>query len=97
MPDHAAAAAQWIADHPRAMQLFSDMALRRVACRSRFGMKGLVEAVRWNYAIERTEQDAEWKLNNNFTSFIARWLIDRHPQIVGYIETRRLHGEQDAA
>jgi hypothetical protein len=87
MPDHAAAAAEWIDTHPKAMALFESMALRRVAVKQRFGMKALVETVRWHHAIER-DQDEEWKLNNNFTAYIARWLIARHPDIANYIETR---------
>lgn len=90
MPDHAAAAAAWIAAHPRAMALFESMALRRASVRLPFGMKALVENVRWNHAIDQTEHKEEWKLNNNFTSYIARWLIERHPEVAAYIELRRV-------
>lgn len=89
MPDHAAAAAQWIEAHPRAMALFESMALRRVAVKQRFGMKSLVETVRWHHAID-TDQTEEWKLNNNFTSYLARWLIARHPEIATFIELRHV-------
>jgi hypothetical protein len=89
MPDHATAAAHWIATHPRAMALFESMALRRAAVRQPFGMKALVETVRWHHAID-TDQTEEWKLNNNFTSYLARWLIDRHPEIASFIELRHV-------
>lgn len=94
MPDHAAAAAQWIAAHPRAMALFESMALRRVAVKQHFGMKALVETVRWHHAID-TDQTEEWKLNNNFTSYIVRWLIAKHPSIAQFVETR--HAGSEAA
>ena len=90
MTDHAAAAAIWIAGHPTAMAILERMALARAQARQRFGMKALVEAVRWHYAIERTDQDADFKLNNNYTSYLARWLIDRHPQIADYVELRHV-------
>jgi hypothetical protein len=91
--DHAAAAAAWIDTHPRAIAIFERMALARAQARQRFGMKALVEAVRWHYAIERTDQDLEWKLNNNHTAFIARWLCAKHPQIEECIELRRTRNE----
>ena len=87
--DHAAAAEQWIAAHPRAMALFESMALRRVAVKQHFGMKALVETVRWHHAID-TDQTEEWKLNNNYTSTLARWLIAKHPEIATYIELRHV-------
>lgn len=91
--DHSAAAAAWIDTHPRAMKLFEQLAMSRVRLKMRFGVKALVEAVRWHYAIERTDQDAEWKLNNNYTSEIARWLVARHPEIGQFIELRRAGSE----
>ena len=94
MPDHAAAACQWIAIHPRAMALFESMAMRRVAVKQHFDMKALVETVRCHHAID-TDQTEEWKLNNNFTSYLARWLIARHPPIAQFVETR--HAGNEAA
>jgi hypothetical protein len=91
--DHAAAAAAWIDTHPRAIAIFERMALARAQARQRFGMKALVEAVRWHYAIERTEQDADWKLNNNITAYLARWLVAKHPQIGNCIEMRKVRSE----
>ena len=38
--------------------------------RDRYGMKGLFEVLRWEYALNTTED--EFKLNNNFTSFYSR-------------------------
>jgi predicted acetyltransferase len=95
--DHQIQAQRWINDHPRAMNLFEQLAMSRVQLRQRFGAKALVEAVRWHYAIERTDQDAEWKLNNNYTAYIARWLIAKHPEIAGFIELRHVGGQDRAA
>jgi hypothetical protein len=93
--DYKVQAEQWISEHPKAMKLFEQLAMSRVQLRQRFGVKALVEAVRWHYAIERTEQDADWKLNNNYTSFLARWLIAKHPDVAKFIETR--HAGSEAA
>lgn len=91
--DHAAAAQNWIDTHPRAVVIFERMALARAQVRQRFGMKALVEAVRWHYAIERTEEDSEWKLNNSYTAYLARWLIARNPELADLIETRTTRSE----
>lgn len=92
MPDHATDAADWMANHPRAMAIFERMALRRAATGRAFGMKQLAEVVRWEMTIDMAPGDA-FKLNNNHISYIARALIEKHPHIAAFIETRRAGSE----
>ena len=88
MADHATAAALWMAAHPRAMEVFERMALRRAAVGRAFGMKQLAEVVRWEMTIDMKPGDM-FKINNNHISYIGRRLIDLHPELAQYIETRR--------
>jgi len=54
---------------------------------SRVGMKALVERLRWESGI-RTAGDA-YVLNNSYTAFYARLLIERRPEWADAIQTRR--------
>jgi hypothetical protein len=50
------------------------------------GMKMIFERLRWLSAIE-TKGD-EFKLNNNYTSFYARLVMEAEPDLAGFFETR---------
>lgn len=52
----------------------------------RGGMKSIFERLRWEYALHTSGDD--YKLNNNFTSFYARLLEFREPQLKGFFRTR---------
>jgi hypothetical protein len=65
--------------------------LRRLALDARrkgrqMGIKALYEVLRWQYAMATTDDD--YKLNNSYTSFYARLLMEREPELAGYFETR---------
>lgn len=62
------------------------------AGRSRIGMKMIAEAIRYETSL-RSVGDP-WRVNNSYTSFIARELIRRHPQWSALIETRALATER---
>jgi hypothetical protein len=52
----------------------------------RFGMKALVEHVRWHMQVNGT---TDFAINNNHTSAFARRLIKEHPRVEPFIVTRR--------
>lgn len=86
-PSHADKAQKWIDSHPEAMALFEHLAT--LASRGglrKFGAKALAERVRWEYAIEKN--DEEFKINNNFVAYVARELIRRRPELSACIEFR---------
>lgn len=80
------AAEQWIADNPKAWDYIVSQALASAAMHRRFGMKALCEHVRWHMEVENG--DAEFKLNNNYTSAFTRILIEQHPEVAPYVKTR---------
>lgn len=84
---HERKARQWMAEHPEAMSLFEELALRASRFGQRkFGVKALAERVRWEFSIERGQD--EFKVNNNHVAHIARELIRRRPELAPCIELR---------
>lgn len=63
------------------------------AGRERMGMKALFERVRWFTQVEA--QGDSFSLNNNYTAFYARMLMDLEPELAGFFETRK--AKADAA
>lgn len=60
--------------------------------RRKLGMKMIFEVIRWETFLRTNDADG-FKLNNNYTSFYARLVMDREPDLDGIFETR----EQRAA
>ncbi len=52
----------------------------------KFGMRALWERMRWHFQVERGEE--EFKLNNNFPPYYARFIMERNPDLAGFFETR---------
>lgn len=55
-----------------------------------FGAKALIEAMRYDSAINAATADEPWKLNNSHVSRLVRLLIEEHPELRGFFETREL-------
>lgn len=59
-----------------------------------YGMKGLYERLRWEYAIQTGGEP--YKLSNDFTSRYARLLMDNEPLLRGMFDLRELRSGEDA-
>jgi hypothetical protein len=55
-----------------------------------FGIKALWEAARYDHALRVGPDAAGVKVNNNYTSRIARELMDNEPGLAGFFEVRIL-------
>jgi hypothetical protein len=53
-----------------------------------YSMKAIVEVVRWQYTI--TRGDRTFKINNNITSRLARYVEANHPALRGFFPMREL-------
>ena len=53
----------------------------------RIGIKMLFEQLRWLHALQTTDMTG-FKLNNNYTAYYSRMLMEREPRLVGFFETR---------
>lgn len=56
------------------------------------GMKMLFEVLRWEVAMKTT---GDFKLNNNYTSYYARLIMERNPDLDGLFETRALQAPRE--
>lgn len=77
--------------NPHVYEQLRNLALRlKRRGRTRYGMKGLFEVLRWQHAMET--DDPEFKLNNNYTAHYARLLMEREPELAGFFEIRKSRG-----
>lgn len=85
----AAKALEYHAANPRVYDLFESFTIELVcAGRRHYSAKAIFERIRWHYDVETTGD--EFKLNNNYPAYYARWFMDRHPEHEGFFHTRRL-------
>jgi len=56
----------------------------------KMGAKAIWERLRWNYALKTDQGSSQFKLNNNFHSYMARFAEEREPKLQGYFNKRRL-------
>lgn len=59
----------------------------------RYSASAIAERIRWHYAIDRGRRD--FRLNNNWTAGLARWFLDRHPELPAFFETRERYAGSD--
>jgi hypothetical protein len=55
-----------------------------------YSVDALFHVLRWEMAVEtsRDEDEDPFRLNNNYTSFYARLIMDREPDLKGFFELR---------
>lgn len=51
-----------------------------------YSSDAILHRIRWHMRVERGQRD--FKCNNNWTAPLARWFMAKHPQHVGFFETR---------
>lgn len=82
----------WLADNAHIYWAFREAALNlKRRGRTRIGMKHLAEELRWNSGLYSI--GTEFKIDNNFTSRIARKLLEDCPELEGFLELRKLQRE----
>lgn len=87
----------WLETHGIVFALFERFALNMLARQRRFGISALTERVRWEIA-STWEQDVDgYKINNNYTAYIARDLIRKHPAMGALIELRAIREDTEEA
>ena len=58
----------------------------------RYSADAILHQIRWFYTIE--QKRAHFKINNNWSSLLARWAMDHHPDLQGFFETRVLKDQK---
>lgn len=83
----------WIATHPEVEALTVRFSRELLAAgRRKYGMKAIAERIRWHYAIQQDTVE-EWKLCNNYTSRLARYIMNKYPDLDGFYDLRPLREE----
>ena len=78
--------------HTRNPQVYA--ALRRLALdlanrgKTRIGVKGLVEVLRWHHQLVTDDPTSDYQINNSYTAFYARLLVANEPALADRIELR---------
>lgn len=55
-----------------------------------YGIKCILEAIRFDFALQLGADDDGFKVNNNYSSRIARDLMASYPELSCFFETREL-------
>ncbi|MBO9524307.1 MAG: hypothetical protein J7518_22445 [Nocardioidaceae bacterium] len=81
--------------NPHVADALEHLAAQWLTRHDHVGMKALFERLRWESGI-RTEGDP-YCLNNNWTAYYARLLIERRPEWASAFRLRELKSERNAA
>lgn len=87
---------EWKTLNPNVYDLFRRFARERLLQQRRFGMKALVERVRWESPIPVVPSDG-FRLNDHYTAYLIRDLITEMPGLRALVELRKVRGEALAA
>lgn len=80
----------WLAARPEMLPAFVRVARQlRQAGHDRYSADGIFHILRWERIAEGKDADG-WTVNNVFSSRMARLVMERHKDLEGFFETRRL-------
>ena len=81
--------ARFVRENPDIVNEFERRALRLIAVgRDHFSADAILHAIRFDTALA-TKGDV-FAINNDFSSRLARWFAERHPEHAAFFSTRRL-------
>jgi hypothetical protein len=73
-------------------QLFEKMALDLYADGTRrYGARAIINLMRWHFMYQyKGVENQPFKINDKWAPDLARWVMDKHPHMRGFFETRAL-------
>jgi hypothetical protein len=81
-------------ENPHVFKAFEEQALRAInKGREKLSAKLIINWIRWHEFIERS--DKNFKINDAYQSYYARYFIERYPQYSNIFEFRKLRNEDD--
>lgn len=84
------------AAHPEVYELFKRYTVQLwVAGRKRYSADAICHRIRWYYAVNPGKDDG-FKLNNNYSSRLARKLVAEEPDMAGFFEFRVLRAKEES-
>lgn len=82
--------------NPHVFEALAHMALRAWrGGRRRISIKAYYEVLRQAPALTTTDETSPWKLDNTYTAFYAKKLVETYPQLDGIIERRKRRSRQE--
>jgi hypothetical protein len=57
-----------------------------------YSSDAILHRIRWHYHVEQGDRD--FKCNNNWTAYLARWWLERNPEYPEFFELRALSSER---
>jgi len=90
-PPHAQAFEAWV-HTPEGGQVanrFIRIAIGFLRRGQKIGAKAIAERLRWNAFVRKAEGEA-WLINNNYVSYLARFAMERAPELQDFFETREV-------
>lgn len=79
------------AAHPEVWDLFARLTRDRIGRGYKhYSADAILHRIRWELSQPTYEAGEEFKINNNFAAFYARWFMREFPQHDGFFRTRAL-------
>ena len=83
--------------NPHIWELFMKFAYEIFHHHSHFSADAVLHRIRWEVATTTTEYEAGgYKINNNYSAFYARKLMDADPAFAGFFRTRASAADEAA-
>lgn len=87
---------EFVAENPHVVERVIALARQwRDAGNSKCSMELLFAKLRWEHGIETS--DHTFRLNDHYTSRMARHVMSLHPDLAGFFTTRLLRADKEAA
>jgi len=81
-------AEEWITANPVIYALTERFALEMASKKKKFGIALLFERVRWEIKVTAQPDEDGFKLNNNHRAYVARRLVQDHPDLAQFLSFR---------
>lgn len=83
-------------ENPHIFKAFEEQALRAIKKgRKKISSKLIINWIRWHEFLESS--DKNFKINDAYQSYYARFFIEKYPQYSDVFELRKLRNEQDGS
>jgi hypothetical protein len=76
----------WVKAHPEIYRAFAGKAREMARKRKRYSARAIIHVIRWETDLRET--DVTFKINNNWTPYLARLFMDLNPEYTGFFELR---------
>ena len=80
----------WLSRNQKLYRLFCIKAKQMAAIRDHYSARAIIHAIRWETDLRDSE--STFKVNNNWTPYMARLFMDNNPEHIGFFRCRDSQG-----